>query len=115
MIQKTVKLEGLAVAALSLYAYIHVGGSWWLWLLLILAPDLSMLGYLVNLRFGSYLYNLAHTYTWPIIILAVGWTFDLTALCLLGLIWIMHIGIDRLLGYGLKYPTGFKDTHLQRL
>jgi len=33
----------------------------------------------------------------------------------ISLIWIAHIGIDRVLGYGLKYPTAFKDTHLQKV
>jgi len=31
------------------------------------------------------------------------------------LIWLAHIGIDRALGYGLKYPTFFRDTHLQHV
>ena len=33
----------------------------------------------------------------------------------LGLIWFAHIGFDRMMGFGLKYPTRFGDTHLGRI
>lgn len=83
-------------------------------MLLFLAPDLSLLGYLAGRRAGAATYNAVHTELWPIILAAAGVLADAPVLTQVGLIWLAHIGIDRLLGYGLKYPTAFKDTHLGR-
>lgn len=110
-----IRLEGLAVFALATALYVWTGGAWVMFLLLFLAPDLSMLGYLAGPRGGAAVYNLVHTYTTPAAAAAYG-VFGKHHLALaLALILFAHIGIDRLLGFGLKYPTGFKDTHLQRL
>jgi len=86
-----------------------------MFLLLLLAPDLSMLGYLANPRLGSTIYNLAHTYVLPLALAGIGLEANFHVCVLLSLIWSAHIGVDRLLGYGLKYPTVFKDTHLQKV
>ena len=83
--------------------------------LLLLAPDLSALGYLVNVQVGAATYNLVHTQVLPVLLLAVGYFSGNQLLIELALIWLGHIGIDRLAGFGLKYPTKFQDTHLQRL
>ncbi len=110
-----IRLEGLAAAVLAAVVYSRISGSWLVFLLLFLVPDLSMLGYLAGPRVGSAIYNLVHTYLAPILLGAYG-VFTQRALILsLALILFAHIGIDRLLGFGLKYPSGFKDTHLQRL
>jgi uncharacterized protein DUF4260 len=82
---------------------------------LVLAPDLSMLGYLAGVRFGSALYNLFHALVVPLLLIALSIFYKQFWLLPYGLIWIAHIGIDRLLGFGLKYPTRFHDTHIQRL
>jgi hypothetical protein len=74
-----------------------------------------MLGYLANVRLGSTLYNFAHTYLNPAILLAIAFFADKPQLIPIALIWTAHIGFDRLLGFGLKYPTHFKDTHLQHV
>jgi hypothetical protein len=105
-------LEGAAVFALSLLAYHWNHGSWLLFVLVFLVPDLSMIGYIVNVRLGSLTYNAVHTYVGPLAL--AGYSFTTSHQMLLGisLIWIAHIGFDRMLGYGLKYPTRFKDTHL---
>jgi len=100
--------EGAAVLALSVWLYARGGASWGLFALLILAPDLSMLGYLAGPRAGAATYDLAHAYVWPIALYALGQA-------PLALIWAAHIGADRMLGFGLKYPTGFCDTHLARV
>jgi hypothetical protein len=108
-------LEGLAVLAAAVAAYWQAGFGWWWFAGLLLAPDLAMAGYLVNPRLGSYAYNLIHTYALP---LALGLLSMLAGWALggeLALIWLAHIGMDRALGYGLKYPTNFKDTHLGRV
>jgi hypothetical protein len=106
------QLEGAAVLALSLFAYHWNQGGWVLFAALFLVPDVSMAGYLANARLGAITYNAIHTYAGPILLFgyAVG-TGHKQAL-LISLIWIAHIGLDRMLGFGLKYATGFKDTHL---
>ncbi len=109
------RLEGAAVLALAIALYWHAGGSWLLFALLLLAPDLSMLGYLVGPRLGAACYNLIHSYVLPLLLFAYGWFTDGSPATWLALIWLAHIGMDRSIGYGLKYATAFKDTHLQRV
>jgi hypothetical protein len=113
--RRLLHLEGLAVAAGSLVLYFDAGFGWVLLLVLILAPDLSMLGYLGGPRLGSLAYDLVHTYAGPVALGVVGVLGGYETALQIALIWLAHIGVDRLLGYGLKYPTGFKDTHLQRV
>lgn len=107
--------EGAALLGGVLVAWALTGGSWWLFALLLLAPDLSALGYLVNVRVGAAAYNLVHTQILPAILLAAGYFSGRQVLIYLALIWLGHIGLDRLAGFGLKYPTKFQDTHLQRV
>jgi len=109
------RIEGLAVLVGSLVLYFDAGFGWLLLLLLILAPDLSMLGYLGGPAVGSLTYDVVHTYALPIALGVVGVLGESDTAMQLALIWLAHIGMDRLVGYGLKYPTGFKDTHLQRV
>ena len=82
---------------------------------LFLWPDISMLGYLVNPKLGSRLYNLVHTEVLPAALAASSFALHRTPLLAFALVWLCHIGFDRLIGAGLKYPTFFKDTHLQRV
>jgi len=108
-------LEGLAVLVGSLAVYFDAGYGWLLLIVLFLAPDLSALGYLAGPRLGSVAYDLVHTYVGPIVLALVGVLGGEETATQIALIWFAHIGMDRMLGYGLKYPTGFKDTHLQRV
>jgi Domain of unknown function (DUF4260) len=103
----------LLIATIILYRYLHF--SWLLFAILFLAPDLFMLGYLLNTRIGAALYNLGHTVFIPLTLLAAALYLQHPTATAVALIWIAHIAFDRLLGYGLKYPTQFKDTHLQRI
>jgi hypothetical protein len=80
-----------------------------------LAPDLSMIGYAGGPKLGSLTYDVAHTYTLPVALGTIGVLGGYDAAIQVSLIWLAHIGMDRMLGYGLKYPTGFKDSHLQRV
>jgi hypothetical protein len=107
--------EGFAVLTVSFAAYHELNGNWLFFFLLFLWPDLFMLGYLVNVRLGASLYNLVHTYTGPLLLGAAAVFEDWHNALLVALIWTAHIGVDRALGYGLKYPTFFKDTHMQRV
>ena len=110
------RLEGLAFAAACIAAYGSLGESWWVFAALILVPDVSMLGYLAGPRIGAGVYNLAHTWVVTVAWFFLAWYLDAGNLSLsLPLILGAHIGIDRALGYGLKLPTGFHDTHLGRI
>lgn len=109
------RIEGLAALAGALTAYWFTGGNWWLFALLLLAPDLSFIGYTAGERTGAKLYNLVHTYTVPAILGGIGWFGGIGWLLAVALIWVAHIGMDRAFGYGLKYPGSFKDTHLGRM
>jgi hypothetical protein len=109
------RLEGLAAAALSAVLYAHTGASWWLFAALWLTPDLSMLGYLYRPCWGARIYNAIHSYLAPATLALAALLLPSPALLPFALIWINHIGVDRLLGYGLKYPEGFQWTHLGKL
>ena len=109
------RLEGGVLLLLSLLIYAKLGGPWLWYIVLILAPDLFMLGYLGGTRLGAAVYNLGHTWLLPGILLAVGIIGGASFAVDVAVIWVGHIGGDRLLGYGLKLPTGFQDTHLGRI
>ena len=113
--RRLLHLEGLAVLAAALALYFDAGNGWLLLVLLFLAPDLSMLGYLGGPTLGAAVYDVVHTYALPVALGTVGVLASADLATQLALVWVAHIGLDRALGYGLKYPTGFKDTHLQRI
>jgi hypothetical protein len=107
------RAEGFAILAAALAAYVVVlDGPLWLLAVLALAPDLSMVGYLAGPRIGSYAYNSVHTYVLPLVLGGAGFWIDAPLMMQVAAVWIGHIGADRLFGYGLKYASGFKDTHL---
>jgi hypothetical protein len=107
------RLEGLAVLLLATSLYDRGGASWGVFALLFLAPDVSFAGYLAGPRVGAAIYNVAHSYVVPLVLavtlLPVGGEPSLV------LIWAAHIGLDRALGYGLKYSSAFGDTHLGQI
>ena|SRR5690349_16166310 len=109
------RLEGVLLLLVSLIAFHRSGGNWILFALLVLVPDLFMLGYLLNVRIGAVIYNIGHTLALPLIagcaVIYAG-SYELLPFVF---IWSAHIAMDRMLGYGLKYPTYFRDTHLQRV
>ncbi len=110
------RVEGLAVAAVTAALYAHTGSGWWLFAALWLAPDLSMLGYLGgNSCWGARIYNTFHTYVLPGALGFSALLLNAHNLLPFALIWANHIGVDRLLGYGLKFSDGFGYTHLGRI
>jgi hypothetical protein len=109
------QVEGAVVFALALVVYWRLDGNWLIFVVLVLGPDLGMLGYVRNARLGSATYNLFHTYAVPLLVAAAGLLGGISLLVSLAVIWVAHIGADRAMGFGLKYPTDFKDTHLQHL
>jgi hypothetical protein len=111
-LRSLLRLEGLAVAALAALFYARSGSSWVLFAAVWLAPDLSLLGYLAGPNWGSRIYNAIHAYVTPVTLAFCSVLFDAPILFPIALVWINHIGVDRLLGFGLKYPLSFKHTHL---
>lgn len=111
------KIEGLgiAIAALALALLVQPGWAWWFWPIVALWPDISMLGYLAGRRVGATVYNAFHLYSGGLILAVLGVVTGATFLIALGAMWLAHIGIDRALGFGLKLPSGFKDTNLGRI
>ncbi|PIE93956.1 hypothetical protein CO726_17225 [Bacillus fungorum] len=115
MQKRIVHFEGLVVFLAAIYTYSLYEFSWIIFLVFLLAPDLSMLAYRINNQVGANIYNLFHTYIISILIVIIGIFFKIDTVIMIGLIWTAHIGMDRMFGYGLKYETDFKDTHIQRL
>jgi len=109
------RLEGLTLFAGMTLLYAVWGGSWWIYAILFLAPDLSFAAYLAGPRFGAVIYNAAHSYLAPMALMVTGFAIDEPLILSIAMIWLAHIGIDRALGFGLKYSTGFGFTHLGRI
>lgn len=112
---RLLRLENTALAAMIIGLYWQIGASWWLFAALILAPDLAFFFYLRGPKAGAIAYNVAHSWIGPVLAGAVGWFWAQPVVVSVALIWAAHIGIDRALGYGLKYQSGFSDTHLGQI
>jgi hypothetical protein len=106
------RLEGAAAFVAGLAVYLWLGGPWLLLLPLLLLPDASAAGYLAGPRIGALTYNIVHNWAFGLAILGVGAALASTPLLLVGAIACAHVGMDRAVGYGLKLPTSFQDTHL---
>src|SRR5665647_1064953 len=109
------RLEGLMLFAGMTLLYAVWGGSWWVYAILFLAPDLSFAAYLAGPRLDAIVYNAAHSYLAPVSLMASEYALASPLTLSLATIWLAHIGIDRALGYGLKYTAGFTYTHLGRI
>ena len=109
------RAEAVAIFVAGVLLYLQLGGEpWWL-LLLLLVPDVSMLGYLGGPGLGALTYNVVHNLVIGLLALTVGWFAAIAPLAIAGAVLVAHVGMDRSLGYGLKLPTDFKDTHLGRI
>ncbi len=108
-------LEGFVVLFAAGTLYRDIGGTWGKFAALFFVPDLLMVGYVFGEKAGAWTYNAGHTYAAPFLFWMVLYFTHRTSFLPLVLIWVAHIGFDRFLGYGLKYPTAFKDTHLGRI
>ena len=113
-VRTLLRLEGLTLFAGMTLLYAVWGGSWWIYALLFLVPDLSFAAYLAGPRFGAIVYNAAHSYLAPMALNVTGFAINEPLILSIAMIWLAHIGIDRALGYGLKYSAGFGFTHLGR-
>jgi hypothetical protein len=116
LVKATLHLEGLAVLAAAVWVYFaQLDASWIAFALLLLVPDLSLLGFLRDMRLDAVMYNAVHNYVLVIAVIAAGFVSGADAVTGLGLILAAHVGMDRAMGYGLKYPTAFVHTHLRRV
>lgn len=115
MVRILLRLEGLAILIASVYLYSLTEASWLLFALLLFTPDLSMIGYLKDKKIGATIYNLVHNVALGVLVIFLGVLMNIPVLIPIGLILAAHVGMDRAMGYGLKYPTSFKDTHMQKV
>jgi Domain of unknown function (DUF4260) len=111
---KWLRLEGLALLLAVLYGYVKVSHfeAWGLCIFLLFLPDISIIGYAVSTRVGAILYNLAHSLILPLFVFSVWLASPRRIILYFALMWLAHVGMDRALGYGLKYDDDFKHTHL---
>ncbi len=109
-------LEGAALLALSSGLYAWGGWPWWIYFVFFFAPDVCFFAYFAGPRVGGLVYDCFHTTVVPASLIGLAILYDYAPLATVGAaIWGAHIGYDRMLGWGLKYPTSYKDTILGRL
>jgi hypothetical protein len=106
------RAEAVAVLAMSCVFYSRMGANWWLFGALFLVPDIAMVFYLLSQEAGSTAYNTAHCYVLPLLLVVLAIASARPVLLPFAFIWMAHIAFDRMLGYGLKYPGSFRETHL---
>jgi hypothetical protein len=114
-VRTLLRLEGVVLFAGMTLLYALWDGSWWVYAILFLAPDLSFAAYLAGPKAGAIVYNAAHSYLLPVALMTTGLAMASPLVLSIAMIWLAHIGIDRALGYGLKYQAGFAFTHLGRI
>lgn len=114
-VKTILKLEEAAMFAVGWWVAMQGGLAWWWFWMLLLTPDVGMVGYLFGPRAGAFLYNLFHHKAIAIGVATAGWWYEAPLLLFTGGLLFAHSSMDRVFGYGLKYITGFKDTHLGRI
>ena len=106
------RLDGLILFAATIILFAGEHQRWWIYPALLFVPDIFMLGYLRDTKLGALLYNAGHSYFLPATTIFIGWRSHHALTIAIGLIWLGHVGWDRFFGYGLKYDSSFKHTHL---
>ena len=114
-IRPLLRAEGLATFAAGLAGFLYLGLPWWAFLLLLIVPDVSMVGYLRSPRLGAIVYNVGHDLATGVTVAGVGLALGSVPVTAAGAILVAHSGMDRMAGYGLKLPSSFRDTHLGRI
>jgi hypothetical protein len=110
--RRWLQAEGAATFAIGLAAFLWLGLPWYAFALLLLVPDLSLLGYVRGPRTGAIVYNLVHDLATGVVVFGLGVASGMVPVAAAGAVLVAHSGMDRLAGYGLKFPTAFGDTHL---
>jgi hypothetical protein len=106
------RLDGGVLFVASILLFAATNQPWWIYPALLFVPDIFMIGYLRNTKIGAFFYNVGHSYFVPSLVVLVGWEWHHILAVAVGVIWLGHVGMDRLLGYGLKFDDNFKSTHL---
>jgi hypothetical protein len=114
-IRPWLRAEGAATFAAGLAGFLFLGLPWWAFLLLLIVPDVSMVGYLRGRRVGAIVYNLVHDLATGVAVAGLGLAIGSVPLAAAGAILVAHSGMDRMAGYGLKFPDAFRNTHLGRI
>ena len=115
-VRTLLRLEGAAVCIAALVAYQQGGTPWWWFAAMFLVPDLAMIAYAAGPAIGARAYNAVHSYIVPVLLVVIALLIPAARICMpVALVWLAHIGVDRALGYGLKYASAFSDTHLGRI
>jgi hypothetical protein len=109
------RLEDAALALLAGFLLVAAGWAWWWLLVFFLIPDASMIGYALGPRAGALVYNVVHHRALAVGLYCSGVVLSLPVLCVAGAVLLFHSSVDRVLGYGLKFPDSFQDTHLGRI
>ena len=106
------RIEGLVLLVATIVLFSGQHQKWWIYPVLLLVPDIFMLGYIANTKIGAFFYNVGHSYIAPALMIWYSWDVQNKLSIAMGLIWLGHLGWDRVFGYGLKYDSDFKHTHL---
>jgi hypothetical protein len=114
-INKIVRFENGFAFAISFYIYMQLDFPIWLFFALLLVPDITMIGYVINAKIGATVYNIGHSFILPLLFVLGYFYFLKDFLLIISIVWLAHIFMDRLLGFGLKYKESFNNTHIQKL
>lgn len=114
-INKIVRFENGFAFAISFYIYMQLDFPIWLFFALLLVPDITMIGYVINEKIGATVYNIGHSFILPLLFVMGYFYFSKDFLLIISIVWLAHIFMDRLLGFGLKYKESFNNTHIQKL
>ncbi|MEO8712444.1 MAG: DUF4260 domain-containing protein [Parafilimonas sp.] len=113
--KQLIRLEEAAMFLFGIFLFNQLSFAWWLFPALILLPDISMIGYAAGNKFGAIMYNIFHHKAVALVVYVIGFYLYNETIMLVGIILFSHSSMDRLFGYGLKYFTGFSDTHLGKI
>jgi hypothetical protein len=114
-VRAILRVEAAAVTVGAAMLAWHLGPPWWLAVVVLAAPDLSLAAYALGPRVGAAVYNAAHSYVGPALLALAWFLADSATAAAIAALWALHVAADRTLGFGLKYPTAFGDTHLGRI
>ena len=113
--KQLIRLEEAAMFLFGIFLFNQLSFAWWWFPALLLLPDISMIGYAAGNKTGAIMYNIFHHKAVALIVYVIGFYFYNETIMLVGIILFAHSSMDRLFGYGLKYFTGFSDTHLGKI
>jgi Domain of unknown function (DUF4260) len=113
--KNVLKLEEAAMFGLCVLILANMGVPWWIFVILAIGPDISMVGYIVNNTIGAFCYNFFHHKGIAVAVFVIGVLLDSSSVSIIGIVLFGHSSMDRMLGYGLKLKEGFKYTHLGKI